>query len=263
MKPLLALLLVALPALAWGQESSSLNPRVQFDTTAGNFVVELDAVRAPLTVENFLRYVRDGNYDGVIFHRVIPNFVVQTGGYGPDFAERPTRAPVPNESGNGLSNARGSVGLARSESPHSGTSQFYVNLVDNLGLNPLPSRWGYAVFGRVVEGMDVIDRIGHAATGAVGPFASDVPLETVAIRRARVIGEEAAAPAAGAGTGAAVPGDAASGAPADEAADEGDAGEGEVESESGLTPGGAAPAEGGDGSGAEAPAEAPDEPSPQ
>jgi len=189
MKKLACLLLLALPTVAHGQASTSLTPRVEFDTTEGPFVVELDAVRAPLTVENFLRYVRDGFYDGLVFHRVIPNFVVQTGGHDEDFAERPTRAPIPNESGNGLSNTRGSVGLARSESPHSGTSQFYVNLVDNLGLNPLPSRWGYAVFGRVVEGMEVIDRIGHLATGARGPFPSDVPLESVLIRRAWVVGE--------------------------------------------------------------------------
>ncbi len=187
------LLSLALPAVAHGQASTSLTPRVEFETSLGTFVVELDAVRAPLTVENFLRYVRDGFYDGLVFHRVIPNFVVQTGGHDERFAERPTRAPVPNESGNGLSNTRGSVGLARSESPHSGTSQFYVNLVDNLGLNPLPSRWGYAVFGRVVAGMEVIDRIGHVATGARGPFPSDVPLEAVLIRRAWVVGEEPAA----------------------------------------------------------------------
>ena len=192
MKKLACLLLLALPAVVHGQESTSLTPRVEFDTTAGTFVIELDAVRAPLTVENFLRYVRDGFYDGLVFHRVIPNFVVQTGGHDEGFGERPTRAAIPNESGNGLSNTRGSVGLARSETPHSGTSQFYVNLVDNLGLNPLPSRWGYAVFGRVVEGMEVIDRIGHVATGAKGPFPSDVPLETVLIRRAWVVGEQPA-----------------------------------------------------------------------
>ena len=116
-------------------------------------------MRAPLTAENFLRYVRDGSYDGTVFHRVIANFVVQGGGYDDRLAERQARAPIPNESGNGLSNRRGTLGLAREDCPHSGSSQFYINLMDNAGLDPLPSRWGYAVFGRVVEGMDVVDRI--------------------------------------------------------------------------------------------------------
>jgi cyclophilin family peptidyl-prolyl cis-trans isomerase len=222
------LLLLALPAVAHGQASTSLTPRVEFDTSLGTFVVELDAVRAPLTVENFLRYVRDGFYDGLIFHRVIPNFVVQTGGHDERFAERATRAPVPNESGNGLSNTRGSIGLARSESPHSGTSQFYVNLVDNLGLNPLPSRWGYTVFGRVVAGMEVIDRIGHVATGAKGPFPSDVPLKAVLIRRAWVVGEEpaAATEAQASATDAAAGSGAASGAEARAEPEDAAAGEG-------------------------------------
>lgn len=196
MKRHAACLLLALPVAAAGQEASSLDPRVRVETTAGDFVMELDAVRAPLTVENILRYVRDGFYDGLVFHRVVSNFVVQTGGYDASYAARPTRGPVPNESGNGLSNARGTIGLARGDSPHSGTSQFYVNLVDNPGLNPLPSRWGYAVFGRVVEGMEVIDRIGHVATGAAGPFPTEAPLEAIGIRRAYVLGEAPAAPAA-------------------------------------------------------------------
>ena len=158
--------------------------------------MELDAVRAPLTVENVLRYVRDGFYDGLVIHRVAANFVVQGGGYDTAYLERPTHGPVPNESGNGLSNTRGTVGLARTESPHSGTSQFYINLVDNLGLDPLPSRWGYAVFGRVVEGMDVIDRIGHVATGARGRFPAEVPLEQIVIERAYVLGEGEQVPTA-------------------------------------------------------------------
>src|SRR5688572_33026570 len=149
------------PLLVLAQAPATLAPRVRFETTAGNFVVELDTVRAPLTAENFLRYVRDGAYDGTVFHRVIANFVVQGGGYDDRLAARAPRAPIPNESGNGLSNRRGTLGLAREDSPHSGSSQFYINLVDNAALDPLPSRWGYAVFGRVVEGMDVVDRIGY------------------------------------------------------------------------------------------------------
>ena len=191
----LASLLLAVPMATDAQTSPSLDPRVRVETTAGAFVIQLDTVRAPLTAENFLRYVRDGHYDGLLMHRVVPNFVVQGGGYDATYAERRGRAPIPNESGNGLSNRRGSVGMARGESPHSATSQFYVNVADNAGLNPLPSRWGYAVFGQVVEGLDVVDRISHVVTGERGPFGSDAPLEAILITRATVVGE-AARPAA-------------------------------------------------------------------
>jgi cyclophilin family peptidyl-prolyl cis-trans isomerase len=189
---LMLALLAPLAAQAQSQASSTLAPRVRFETSAGDFVVELDTVRAPLTAENFLRYVRDGAYDGTVFHRVIANFVIQGGGYDERLAARPARAPIPNESGNGLSNRRGTLGLAREESPHSGSSQFYVNLVDNAGLDPLPSRWGYAVFGRVVEGMDVVDRIGYMRTETVESFGADVPVERPVVRRAYVIDAAAA-----------------------------------------------------------------------
>ncbi len=178
------------PALA-----TSLAPRVSFETTHGNFTVEVDTVRAPLTAENFLRYVRDGAYDGTVFHRVIANFVVQGGGFDPGLKERAARAAIPNEAGNGLSNRRGSLGLARDESPHSGSSQFYVNLIDNLGLDPLPSRWGYAVFGRVIEGMDVLDRIAHLRTETIAGFGEDVPIERPQIKRAWVVEGPPAPPA--------------------------------------------------------------------
>jgi cyclophilin family peptidyl-prolyl cis-trans isomerase len=174
---------------------ASLAPRVAFETTHGNFTVELDAVRAPLTTENFLRYVRDGAYDGTSFHRVIANFVVQGGGYDLELREREPRAAIPNESGNGLSNRRGTLGLAREDSPHSGSSQFYVNLVDNFALDPLPTRWGYAVFGRIVEGMEVIDRVAHLKTGTVPGLGPDVPVERAAITRAWVIDDPPPAPA--------------------------------------------------------------------
>jgi len=156
---------------------------VRVHTNMGSFLIELHTERAPLTVKNFLDYVRSGHYNGTIFHRVVTNFVAQAGGYDEQYVERPTKAPVPNESGNGLSNRRGTVGLARTGDPHSGTSQFYVNLVDNAGLDPQPSRWGYAVFGRVIEGMNVIDQIGAVATGEGGPFESDVPLKPIVIER--------------------------------------------------------------------------------
>jgi peptidyl-prolyl cis-trans isomerase A (cyclophilin A) len=181
------------PLAALAQAQTSLAPRVRFETTAGNFLVELDAVRAPLTAENFLRYVRDGGYDGTVFHRVIANFVIQGGGYDDRLAARTPQAPIPNESGNGLSNRRGTLGLAREDSPHSGSSQFYINLADNAGLDPLPSRWGYAVFGRVVEGMDVVDRIGYLRTETVASFGPDVPVERPRVLKAYVVEADAAA----------------------------------------------------------------------
>ena len=181
------------PLAPLAQAQTSLAPRVQFETTAGNFLVELDPVRAPLTAENFLRYVRDGGYDGTVFHRVIANFVIQGGGYDDRLAARTPQAPIPNESGNGLSNRRGTLGLAREDSPHSGSSQFYINLADNAGLDPLPSRWGYAVFGRVVEGMDVVDRIGYLRTETVASFGPDVPVERPRVLKAYVVEPDAAA----------------------------------------------------------------------
>lgn len=191
MPRLIALVLTLFAALpAFAQQApvpSTLMPRVKFETSHGSFVVEVDTVRAPLTAENFLRYVREGAYDGTVFHRVIANFVVQGGGYDERLAERPARGPIPNESGNGLSNRRGTLGLAREDSPHSGSSQFYVNLVDNAGLDPLPSRWGYAVFGRVVEGMEVVDKIGYLRTETVPNFGPDVPVERPVVKRAFVL----------------------------------------------------------------------------
>lgn len=171
------------------QEIVSMDPRVNVVTSVGSFVIELDADRAPLTVENVLAYVREGHYDGTVFHRVIQGFVAQAGGYTGDFQLKTADRTVVNESGNGLGNLRGTVGLARAGDPHSGNSQFYINLVDNLDLNPRPTRWGYTVFGTVVEGMEVVDEIGHVATGANGSFERNVPVENIVIQRAEVLGE--------------------------------------------------------------------------
>ena len=192
---LLAILaVVAMPLFAAAQEAfepsqESDEPRVRVVTTAGSFVIQLDRVRAPLTVAAFLDYVRKGHYEGTIFHRVIPGFIAQGGGYTKDFELKPTEGTVVNESGNGLSNMRGTVGLARTNEPHSGTSQFYINLADNLDLNPRPTRWGYAVFGTVVEGMEVVDEIGHSPTGAGGPFDRNVPIDPVVIERIEILRE--------------------------------------------------------------------------
>jgi cyclophilin family peptidyl-prolyl cis-trans isomerase len=173
---------------------STDSPRVRFTTTLGAFTVQLDSARAPLTVASFLQYVRDGHYDGTIFHRVINNFIVQGGGFLPDGTEKPTRPGVPNESGNGLSNRRGSIAMARTDDPHSATAQFYVNITDNISLDPGPTRWGYAVFGRVVDGMDVIDRISTVATGSQGKFSEDAPIKPIVIESARVETGAATAP---------------------------------------------------------------------
>jgi cyclophilin family peptidyl-prolyl cis-trans isomerase len=162
-------------------------PRIQVETSHGSFVMELDGPRAPLSVANFLAYVRDGAYDGSIFHRVVPGFVVQGGGYDADYAELPARDDIPNESGNGLSNERGTIAMARLGTPHSANRQFYVNLADNTALDPRASRWGYAVFGRVVEGLEVLDTIARLPTGPAGPFRSEAPQTPVIIESVRLL----------------------------------------------------------------------------
>jgi cyclophilin family peptidyl-prolyl cis-trans isomerase len=170
------------------------NPQVKITTNMGEFVIEVRADRAPVTAANFLRYVREGFYTNTLFHRVISNFVIQGGGHDATSQNlKPTHDPVFNESGNGLQNKRGSVGLARAEPAHSGNAQFYVDLVDNPDLDPVATRWGYAVFGRIVSGMDVVDRIGEVATGEVGQWKKDAPLKPVIIQKAEVLSAAAAA----------------------------------------------------------------------
>jgi len=170
---------------------------VRVTTNMGEFVIELLPDRAPLTCTNFLRYVKEGYYTGTIIHRVVSNFVIQGGGHdATTYLLKPVHDSIFNESGNGVQNKRSMVGLARGEAPHSGNAQFYVNIVDNPDLDPLPTRWGYAVFGRVVQGMDVVDRIGATATGSFGPFKSDAPLKPVIIQKVEVIDAAAAAPTA-------------------------------------------------------------------
>jgi cyclophilin family peptidyl-prolyl cis-trans isomerase len=178
-----------LPSLALSQETPAAGdaPRVRVVTTAGNFVIELDRVRAPVTVAAFLKYVNQGFYSGVIFHRVVAGFIAQTGGYTVDMEQKPVTENLFNEAGNGLSNLRGTVGFARSNEPHSGTSQFYINLADNVDLNPRPTRWGYAVFGKVIEGMEVVDDIGHRPTAGGGPFDRNVPVDPIVVERIELI----------------------------------------------------------------------------
>ena len=163
-------------------------PQVTFETSHGSFVLELDQGAAPETVENFLAYVRDGFYEGTIFHRVIAGFMVQGGGFTPEFKQLQTRAPIRNEADRGGENDRGTIAMARTSDPHSATAQFFINVVDNDFLNHrsrTAQGWGYAVFGRVVEGMDTVDRIAAAKTGSHGMF-QDVPENTVVIQKTRV-----------------------------------------------------------------------------
>ncbi len=164
------------------------NPVVVVATTLGDFTVELYRDRAPVSVENFLQYVADGFYGGTIFHRVVPNFVIQGGGLTTRMQEKPTRPPIQNEATNGLRNLRGTLSMARTRALRSATSQFYVNLADNVALDHrgfTPDDFGYAVFGRVIAGMDVVDAIAAVKTASAGPH-ENVPVEPVVIKRVTV-----------------------------------------------------------------------------
>ena len=184
----------ALAAIAMGitapsaQADKPKRPRVTFETSHGSFVLELDREGAPETVANFLAYVRDGFYEGTIFHRVIAGFMIQGGGFTPEFRQLPTREPVRNEADRGGRNDRGTIAMARTSDPHSATAQFFINVADNDFLNHrgrTAQGWGYAAFGRVVEGMETVDRIAAVETGARGPF-NDVPREGIVIRETRI-----------------------------------------------------------------------------
>jgi peptidyl-prolyl cis-trans isomerase B (cyclophilin B) len=162
---------------------------VKLHTSHGEFVIELDAEKAPATVENFLQYVTNGHYDGTIFHRVIQTFMIQGGGFTPDMRQKATKPPVQNEATNGLKNKHYTVAMARTSDPHSATSQFFVNTSDNDFLDhtaPSGSAWGYTVFGKVIEGTETIDAIAAVRTGHSGGH-DDVPRETVTITKAEVI----------------------------------------------------------------------------
>ena len=187
----------AIAALALGSLSATSpsaeaedteHPQVTFETSHGAFVLELDRGAAPETVENFLAYVRDGFYEGTIFHRVIAGFMIQGGGFTPEFKQLQTRAPIRNEADRGGKNDRGSIAMARTSDPHSATAQFFINVVDNDFLNhrnQTTQGWGYTAFGRVVEGMDTVDRIAAVQTGSRRMF-QDVPKDTVVIERTRI-----------------------------------------------------------------------------
>ncbi|MFV8823595.1 peptidylprolyl isomerase [Thauera sp. WH-2] len=177
---------LTMPALA-------ANPMVEMKTNQGEIVVELYADKAPKSAENFVQYVKDGFYDGTVFHRVIDGFMIQGGGFDAQMNQKATRAPIENEAKNGLRNEPGTLAMARTSDPHSATAQFFINLKPNTFLD-YPSRdgWGYAVFGKVVRGMDVVEKIGKLATGNLG-MHQNVPLEPVVVESARLL--ETPAPA--------------------------------------------------------------------
>jgi cyclophilin family peptidyl-prolyl cis-trans isomerase len=179
------------PEAAPKAEAAVANPRVLLRTTAGDITLELFADKAPKSVDNFLQYVRSKFYDGTVFHRVIDGFMVQGGGLDKDLRPRPTRAPVPNEADNGLLNVRGTVSMARTPDPNSATAQFFINVVDNRSLDHVSKEngqtWGYAVFGKVVAGMEVVDQIKSTPTGPGGPFPRDVPVTPIVINSAEVL----------------------------------------------------------------------------
>ena len=186
---LLAFLLLPLLLPGLSLADNADKPRVRLSTNLGDIVLELDREKAPQTVDNFLTYVREGFYNGTIFHRVIDGFMIQGGGFTQDFQRKPTHAPIENEADNGLRNRRGSVAMARTNDPHSATAQFFINVADNSFLDfrdKTPRAYGYAVFGQVVEGMDVVDKIRRSATGAGGPFRKDVPRSPVIIEQATI-----------------------------------------------------------------------------
>ncbi|HKW82097.1 MAG TPA: peptidylprolyl isomerase [Casimicrobiaceae bacterium] len=189
-----AIIAIAALGLCAGLPAHAANPQVDLDTTAGKIRLELDPAAAPKTVENFLTYVNAKFYDDTQFHRVIPGFMIQGGGFTADFRQKPTRPPIQNEaeqsSKAGLLNVPGTIAMARTGDPHSATAQFFINVADNKSLNfraPTPQGYGYVVFGKVIEGMDVVNKIAKATTGPGGPFGRDVPTERVVIKSATVV----------------------------------------------------------------------------
>jgi peptidyl-prolyl cis-trans isomerase A (cyclophilin A) len=180
------LLAATLAVTVFSATAQTPAPRVVLETTQGNIVVEL-APQAPKTVENFLSYVKSGHYDGTVFHRVIPGFMIQGGGYTADLKEKPTRGTIPLESRNGLKNERGTLAMARRSDPDSASAQFFINVVDNANLDyPKPDGNGYAVFGKVVEGMDVVDKIRAAPTESRGSH-QNVPVTPITVKTARIV----------------------------------------------------------------------------
>ena len=186
-----ALLVLCASYSSWAAidiQPDSLYPQVEFDTSLGKIVVELDRTRAPITVDNFLTYVVKGEYNNTIFHRVISDFVVQGGGLNPQLEELPAGKPIVNESGNGLSNSMGTIAMARDNEPHSATRQFYFNVADNTKLDPSKRRWGYAVFGEVIEGKQVLEAMAVVETTTNAKLNwPDVPVTPIILKTAKFL----------------------------------------------------------------------------
>jgi len=181
--PVLFTLALTVSAATQADENTDPRPEIRFSTSHGDFSLELRPDVAPATVENFLGYVDSGFYNGTVFHRVIPDFMIQGGGFTEDMSRKPTNAPIINEASPALPNTRGTIAMARTNDPHSATSQFFINVVDNAYLNPGPGGAGYAVFGQVIDGMDVVDTISGVRTGRSRGMA-DVPVQPVVIKEA-------------------------------------------------------------------------------
>ena len=188
MKKFLFLCGLLMTSLSWASDA----PQVRVNTNMGAFELELNATAAPKTVENFMRYAKEGFYNGTVFHRVIKNFMIQGGGFTQTYMQKSVRTPVPNEAFNGLKNDRGTVAMARTSDPHSATAQFFINTVNNDFLNfrdKSTQGWGYTVFGKVISGMDVVDRIQNVNTGEGGQFDQDVPQPLIFINKIDIIRE--------------------------------------------------------------------------
>lgn len=185
--PFLAVAALMFAGLTGQSPAQEFKPvKITLETSKGEIELELDAAKAPGTVENFVKYVKKGHFDGLIFHRVIPGFMIQGGGFTPDMQQKETEAPIQNEAKNGLKNVRGSIAMARTSNPHSASSQFFINLKDNTFLDyPGQDGWGYCVFGKVSKGLEVVDAIAAADTTRKGGH-SDVPVESIVIKSAKV-----------------------------------------------------------------------------
>ena len=190
-KLLISLLLALACGVAMAADKVPAHPHILVETTEGDFKLELDGKQAPLTVAHFLGLVRQGFYDGTIFHRVKPDFMAQAGGYTPDLKLKEDERRIPNESGNGLSNVRGTIAMARTDDPHSANTQFFINVVDNERLDPKKASfrgtWGYTVFGVVFEGMEVVDKIVNAETAPNGPGGAPMPIKPIIINKMSMI----------------------------------------------------------------------------
>jgi peptidyl-prolyl cis-trans isomerase A (cyclophilin A)/peptidyl-prolyl cis-trans isomerase B (cyclophilin B) len=181
---------ITIMSLIMGNVDAAEKPKVYFKTNIGEFTIELEPELAPKTVANFIQYVEEGHYDGLIFHRVIKAFMIQGGGFDASYSKKPTRPPIENEADKGLSNERGTIAMARTGDPHSATNQFFINVKFNGFLNYVSKSqqgWGYTAFGRVIDGMNIVGRISRLGTGKGGPFPSDVPTEQVIIEEAKLV----------------------------------------------------------------------------